>query len=818
MLNQILIACRSSFRHYLKNRTYGSINLLGLATAFATLILVSSYVYQESNYEDFHHQADRIYRPTHLIQGQNDFEMHFARVPVNYINELPDEIPEIEKLIRFQNKEQKYVRIGEKRFKPKHAYVTDQDVFEVFSFPLLSGYAATALKNPNSVVLTEETAIRYFGHSQVVGEEIHVVSDFSSEEQTFSITGVMEEIPINTHLPVEMFFSFANEEERNGWAYIYTLFKEGATPALVQAKVEAFIETRSDPGSPMQISFVFQPLSDIHLNSHLAREIVPNGDQLYLIIFWWVGIFVWLIAVINFSNLGAALAMGRAKEIGVRKVLGAHRRQLIFSTLGESIVQSLAALILGGVLAIMVFPAFSNLTGIVLLIPLYQFAAALVLLGIATGIIAGVLPSLTLSSMKVLGLLRQRGKWQLRSSQSKLNTKRLMVTAQFCITIILIGSALIAYQQFNFVNEKNLGIKSEQILTIAEVPSEVTQNYRTLKNQLLQIPGVLGVTGCMQLPSSEIRDVGPVVVQGRSQSDGEAPMMDIQIIDPDFMQIMELELVAGEDFTRQLPVSPYPELREDFTVVDYLASTPRKYFINETAMQQLGWSDPNLALGQEINWSIGNLSLAPGPIAGVIKDYHQESLKNKVDPLVLTTEPLWWSNLLIKVDAEQIATTIAQTERIWHELFPYALDYSFLDEAFTQLYVQDRVQLSLLSMLTLIAIIISFLGLVGLVAYALRSRAKELAIRRVVGADLKSLASLVGQEYLIIVLVASIVAVPISYRWVSIWLENFAYRIDVSPFYYIAAIGLIITLLVLVIFWQTKRATIINPLVALKED
>ncbi len=816
MFYQFSLAIKTAYRNFLKNRIYGTINMLGLALAFVTTILVACYLNEELSYEDFHLQADRIYRPTHLIQGQNDFELHFARVPVDFVNELPAEIPEIEKLIRFQNKEQKYIRVGEKRFKPHHAYVTDADVFDVFTFPMLEGSPATALKNPQSVVLTKSIAKKYFGHTNVVGEEIYVIGDWSSEEQAFQVTGIIEDVPPNTHLPVEMFFSFANVEERTGWAYIYTLFSRGAEMDQVEKKVSALIAQRTDANAPNQISFVFQPLPSIHLHSNLAREIQPNGQVIYLKIFFWVGLFVWLIALINFGNLGAALAISRGKEIGVRKVLGASKRQVLSFSLVESMFQSFAAMGIGLLISLLVFPLYSRLTGITLIPDPMVSIVSLSLLAILTGLLAGILPAFVLSSLKILQIMRQGGQWSMRQRGVGINLKRGMVTLQFVATVLLMGSALIAYQQFRFIEKRNLGIKSEQILTIAEVPSEVTQKYRTLKTRLQEIPGVKGVTGCMQLPSSEIRDVGPVLVKGADQA--QPPMMDMQVIDPDFMKILELELLAGQDFTENEPIKPYPELREDYTLVDYLSQTPRKYFINETGMRQLGWNDPQQALGQEVNWSIGNWSLAHGPITGVIKDYHQESLKNKVDPLLLTTEPLWWSNVLIQLDAKHIESAVSAIEAVWNNMFPYAFDYSFLDDQFAQLYATDRVQLKLLSGLTLIAVAISFLGLMGLVAYALRTRAKELAIRRVIGADLKSLAVLIGREYFWVVVIASCIGVPLSYHWVARWLENFAYHIQISPSSYIVAVGSLFGLLAITIFWQTRKATVTNPMLALKED
>lgn len=290
-MNQIKVALRSAWRNFQKNLAYGSLNILGLSFAFACVILLGSYVQEQRSFDAFHEHADRIFRPTHQITGANDFELHFARVPVQFINELPHHIPEIETLIRFQNKEQKYVRIGEQRFKPAHAYVTDAQVFDVFTYPLLSGSPASALQDPFSVVLTEKTARQYFGRTDIVGEEIAIVGDYAPEEQIYQVTGVMEDVPATTHMPVEMFFSFASEEERTGWAYIYTLLTEGASIGQVTEKIPDFIADHTNEETANTIHFDFQSLEDIHLTSNLAGRFSPTVRPIMST--WFFGLPFW---------------------------------------------------------------------------------------------------------------------------------------------------------------------------------------------------------------------------------------------------------------------------------------------------------------------------------------------------------------------------------------------------------------------------------------------------------------------------------------------------------------------------------------------
>ena len=321
LINYLKITLRSFQKNYL----YATLNVIGLAVGFAAFILITVYVHYETSFENFHSKAERIYRATYRYQSAGAYGVHWARVPVDYINQLPNEMPEVEALVRFQNYERQYVRVDQEKFSPKHAYTTDPEVFEVFDFPLIAGDATTALARPYSVVLTESTAHRYFGNKAALGKNLFVTTDFSAEETPYTVTGIMADVPTHTHLPVDMFFSFQHPEKRSGWAYVYALLRAEAPLSGLQAKMPDFVDKYTDDESALQVSFEFQPLADIHLQSDLAREITPNGNQWYVTIFYLVGGFILLIALINYVNLSSALALGRLREVGVRRVLGAQR-------------------------------------------------------------------------------------------------------------------------------------------------------------------------------------------------------------------------------------------------------------------------------------------------------------------------------------------------------------------------------------------------------------------------------------------------------------------------------------------------------------
>lgn len=803
-------------RSFLRHKWYAGVNLLGLASGFAAFILICIYLHHETHYEAFHSKAERIYRPTYSTQGAQGFQVHWARIPVDYINDLPAEIPEIEKLIRFQNQDRKYVRVGGEKFTPAHAYTTDKEVFEVFDFKLLAGNPAGALAAPKSAVISRELALRYFGHERPLGREFYITASYETEETAYQVTGVMEDLPSNTHLPVDMLLSFSGPEERRGWAYVYTLLREGADIATVAAKMPEFIAAHTDPASGFKNNFEFQPLTDIHLHSNLAREIIPNGNAFYVKIFALAALLILAIALINFVNLNSALSLGRARELGLRKVLGAEKKHNRIYAFSESTVYNLLALGVGALISYLLFPTFQQLSGASLSINLPYFAVFLLAVALLGGLLAGLYPALVMNALH-LPLLLQSGKTMTVGSRS-FSVKRILLCLQFAASIILIGSALVGYRQIQFLEEKNLGLQKEQIIALPALPDAVTARYNGFKEQVRAIEGVNRVAACMQTPSEEIRDSGPVLIKGINDDFEQAPMMDMQVIDADFMELMDIEFAAGQLAKHEMVWHPVPEFGPELSVSDYLAQQPRTYVINETAMRQLGWDDPEKAIGQEINWSIGGFELAMGPITGVVRDFHQESLKNEIDPMVMTFEPIWLRSFLIQVNSSDVPAVIGQIQNIWDSSFQqYPFQYHFLDELFDTLYKGENRQIRLLSWLSILSVIIAGMGLFSLVAYNLQTRLKELAIRQVLGADLPGLIGLVSREYVWIFVISALIAIPISYIGANAWLHNFAYRIIITPMVYGISLLFILLTLLLIISVQTWWSSRINPVEHLKE-
>lgn len=815
ILNYLRVAVRSMF----KNKLYVGLNILGLAIGFATFALTMLYVNHENGFENFHKQADRIFRVTHHYTSSTGFDAHWARVPVDFVNQLPEDVLGIEKLIRFQNHERKYLRVQDQKYKAKHFYITDSNVFEVFDFKLIEGNPQDALKDPNSVVLTRSLAKNYFGNSSALGKEVFVAGDYSSEEIPYRVTGIMEDVPSNTHLPVEMLFSFSGPEQRRGWAYVYILLQEGIQVEDVESKIPGFIENFANDGDNSQVQFELQALADIHLNSHLAREIVPNGEKESVNIFFIVGCCILFIVIFNYINLSNAISLGRAKEMGVRKILGAGKTQLIGYGLIESLLYNLIAGVIALTLVQLFFPLFETIVGISIGLNLKWLVLGMFSLSIVCGLLAGIFPALRISAFNSLHIIGQKRAISFSKEKGYFQFKRIMILVQFGISIILVASTLIIARQTQFLHKKKLGLNKTQTLSLSALPNQVKDNFETFRNQVKPISGVEGIAACMEVPSREIRDSGPVLIKGINEDVNQAPIMDMQIISPGFTELMEMEIIAGEDASSRIPFGPAPQFSEEYSPQDYFLERERKYLVNETAMKQLGWNSPEEAVGQQISWSIGGFRLDYGPITGVVKDFHQGSLKLKIDPTIMVFEPLWLSTFLIKLENQNMTQSIAKIRSIWDEMFPaYPMEYQFLDELYHGLYIQERTQLKLLSILSSLAIFLTFLGLFALIAYALETRRKEIAIRKIIGASFGDLLNLSLKEYLLVLIIAAGIGIPVSYFYAAQWLDNFAYRIDVPLLSFVFTLVIIFGILLLTISFQTFRSTSVNPADILRDE
>ncbi len=805
------------FRSYLKvilrnirrKQLSTSINLFGMALAFAIAMAIYAYAAHEMSFDQYHAKADRIYRVTYRFQNNSGYDIHWARMSQDWINELAEEFSEVERLVRFQSFQPRNVNVDDDAFREENAFAVDQEVFELFDFQFIEGSAADALANPYSVVLTEATAKRYFGDSNPIGKIIKVGGDDGAKSD-YTVTGVIEELPPNTHLPITMLTSINSEQDRTGWAYVYLLLNDPPAIDGIEARSKEFVASKTDLQAGEELTLHFQPLTSIHLDSQLSREIVPNGDKQNILIFVLAAIFLLVIASVNFANLNVIQSMSRSKEIGLRKLLGGTIGNLKGYFFLEALMLCFLSLLIGSVLFTIGLPYLEQFLGHTLgYDPMIMFGGLVLVMALVV-IVSGAITGELTVRVKLMDALKGK---LMSSARNGSIIKKVLVGVQFATVLLLIVTSLIIQRQFAYMQDKKLGIDHDQVIALMNNDRQVMKNYRMIKTQLKQLPGVKDVSSIMQLPTSPIKDMGQVKVYDRPDLEVSA---DMQVMDINAPQLLNMTFIAGgslpENLVRSQPV-PESEVWDDFTTKN------RSYLVNETGAKAMGWDNPADAVGKRIDWSIGDLSLKDGYITGVIADYHQESLKAEIRPLVMTYEPLWMPNILVKIENGANRQVRDEIANFWDKHFQESpLEISYLDQKLEALYQSEKQQLQLISGFTAVAVIVALLGLSGMIAYGLKLRLKEMAIRRVLGSRIIGIASLLGREYLAIAIGAMMLTFPAVWWLMSSWLDNYAYRISVDGTSLILASFFLVFLLVGTAAFYALRFQRINPASILKSE
>ena len=800
------------FRQLKRNKLFSVINVAGLAIGFSLCFFLLLFILNELSYENFHKKGENIARITMHIQDAN-YDMHWARINQDWINKLPESYPEIKQLVRFQDYEPRNIQVGEDAFKIQYAYTTDAAVFKVFDFQFIDGNPEKALLEPNSVVLTQSLAHQFFGTDKVLNKDLYILNKTGTEKELYKVTGVIEDVPENTHLPVNMLTSFSAEKDRTGWAYTYLLFENEEDIAALEAKLPDFIKENLKAEDAVKYTLPLQPLKSIHLHSDLAREIKANGNISYLYIFAIVALFILIMSGINFINLNVAQSLKRLREIGMRKVLGSSRTNLRFYFLLEANVVTLLAATVGVLLVYLLLPYFqqflpveSNITAII------PFA---LVFSIIIGSLAGYYPAFVLSKSNII--LAVKNKTGFNPANRNFGLKNFLIAFQLVLCIVLISSALITQSQFEFLVNKNLGFEKEQILAIKNIPQPVKYKYDFVKNGINQIAGVQGVCGAMQIPTEAIRDTGPVYAEGKTEGLANPIVMDLQVVDSDFLDVLNVDLLAGRSFKPKAEKVLSDEAKNN--LIGYLQSEPREYIINETAMKMVGWQNAEEAIGKQFGWSIGDINLQRGEVVGVIKDYHQESLKSKIDPVVLINEPVWLNNILLKVDGKDIRQTVADIEYLWKDNFPaYSLEFAFLDDLYNKLYEREQQQLRLIYLFSTMAIVIAFLGIFGMLSYTLKTKEKEIAVRKILGANLTSIFVLLSKNFIILTIIGTIITIPLTWIIMERWLQNYVYRIEISTGDFMLALAVILLVLLVTVSLQLGKVSKNNPADTLRAE
>jgi len=793
-----------AFRNLRRNRIYTLINILGLAIGIASFVLIALYIWDESSYDQYHGKADRIFRIVEKIdqegQGEESCSNPFPVGPA-VASDFSDLVEQQVRFFNFQLPTAT-LRIEEEKYNEEQIFFADSNVFDVFDFPLDQGNPETVLNAPNTIVISRELATKYFGNKDAIGQFIRLEGDV-----TLTVTGIFGDIPAQSHFQIQGLISFSTLRKymganlKNNWiwnpCWTYLLMKENAKPELLEQQFPAFIQKYYPEFIRPQITHYLQPLTSIHLNSHLDYEIERNGNESDVFIFAIIGIFILLVASINFMSLATARSANRAREVGMRKVLGSSRGRLIQQFLGESVIMCLLAVLLALCLIEVFLPLFNNLAGKELELHNFYhpiFFVGLLVLSIVVGIASGFYPAFYLSSFDAISVLRGGGK----PGKGSEYFRKMLVVLQFAISAILIISTLIIYGQFNYLRDVDLGFNDE-LVVVLPAKNPIPVRFKAFRDGLLSHPEIVNVTSMNEV-FGERHNTYEYSYEGREP--GNWVYFPCMLVDESFVETFEIELVAGRNFSE--------EMKTD----DSLA-----ILINETMVKRLNWGTPEEALGKRFHTPDGR-----EVVVGVMKDFNFVSLQDPIAPFALNipskrTKPFFTKFVAVRISGENIPQALASIEEEWLKVAPdNPFDYTFLDERLDNLYQSQDDLGRLVANFSLLAIFIACLGLFALVSFTSEKRRKEIGIRKVLGASTSKLVMLLVKDFLKLVLLANVIAWPVAYFLMNDWLERFAYHIGIGwTAFVFTTIGIALIALLTVVF-QASKAALANPADSLRNE
>ncbi len=786
-----------ALRHVGREKGYSVINVLGLAIGMACCLLILLFVRDELSYDRFHEKGDRIVRVVRETSVMSPAPLGPA---------LADDLPEVEAYVRFVEQSEVVVTgPGGDSFR-ETILAADSTIFDVFSFALVSGDPHRALRNPDEVLLTESLARKYFGEENPIGQPL---TFDVGDEVTLTVGGILRDVPTTSHLSFGMLASFElvaqtsnrMENYRTNWLHTYLLLDQSSDARDVEAKLPAFFENRV--GEPWSL-YRIQELGDVHLHSaHLAYDIAPQGDIRQVILFTIVAGLILLIACINFVNLSTARSLRRAREVGVRKAMGARRVQLVAQFLGESVVMTVIATILTCGIILTSLPAFRSFIGkdLALYGPDAAFlAAAMGGLAVIVGLVAGSYPALLLSRYSPVRALRG---WPGGSAAGS-GLRRGLVVFQFAISIFLVVATLTIHQQIEYLRNARLGFEPEQTVVL-EVGGALAGRHELVRSEIVRIPGVRGVSATATVPGRPVSDYG---YRPEGWAEEDLPGFDTFFIDEIFIDLLEMNVVQGRNF----------DLRQ--------ASDSTGFLLNEAALavvrNRLGndWANP---IGKQLDFympsSQGWEVRRSGPVIGIVEDFHYLSLHSTIDPLVMQMAPQIFSRLIVKVDADDIAGTMGRLEARWPDFAGSApFEYSFLDASYDALYRSERRMGELAGVFGALALFVACLGLFGLATFMAERRTKEIGVRKVLGASVSSVVGLLSLDFVKLVGVAFLLAAPVAYLVLREWLSEFAYRIDLTAGVFLLGGIFAVVIALLTVSYQALRAATADPVDSLRYE
>jgi len=786
---------KTAWRNLIRNKSFSFINIFGLALGIACSLLIMLWVQDERSVDGFHANKEQLYQvyERHYYDGKLE-----ASYPTQGLlaGELKKTIPEVRYASGFEYASAPGTRNtieADGKVSKMQGFFAGSDFFSMFSYPLLEGKAANALNSPAAIAISRNMAVHFFGSpNKAIGKMLK----FENRESLL-VTAVFENIAANSSQQFEFLRSWTDFVNQNQWVNnwgntspaTFVMLRKEADRFKVEAKIKDFVYRYQEKGGGFTTELALQPYTEKYLHSIFKNGYIDGGRIEYVQLFTIVGVFILLIACVNFMNLATARSTKRAKEVGLRKVIGALRSALIGQFIGEALLLTFFAVIIGAVIAALFLPAFNGLTGKKLSLPFTQpvFWASLAALLAITGTVAGSYPALFLSSLKPSRVL----KGTLKFGWGATFFRQGLVVFQFTLSIVLIVGMIVIYRQMNYIQTKNLGYDRENLLYMP-IEGELISKYSLFKEQAGKIPGVLTI--------SKMRN-SPTVIEhhtGSIEWTGKDPNLTVSFADAvvgyDFIKTLNVKIKEGRDFSREF------------------GTDSASYILNETAVEKIGYRNP---VGQTVTW--GNRK---GTIIGVLEDFHFNSIHQAIEPLIVRLDENWrWGTILVRIEAGKTKEAIVGLENLYKGMnskFPFT--YQFSDQEYTNLYRSENVVSKLANIFAFLAISISCLGLFGLATFTAAQRTKEIGVRKVLGASVPNIAAMLSTNFLKPVTIAMLIAFPVSWYAMNSWLEGFAYKVGIEWWVFAFAGVVTIIIALLTVTYQSVKASLSNPVKSLRTE
>lgn len=792
-----------AFRNFKRQPGYTFLNIFGLTLGIAATLFILLYITEESRFDTHHEKADRIYRVSSDITEPDDhFRWAYTQIPL--APQLKQDYPEVEEYVRFIDNGRTRLEHKDRFYFEEKVFMVDSTVCDIFTFNFIKGNQETALIEPNSIALNESVSKRIFGDNNPIGEVLK-----TSSGREYKVTGVYEDMPLHSHLIAHAMISansnpgFMNPTP-GSWGgfnlYTYVLLKEGADATTFEGKLPQIIDKHVATifnQFDIKIKYELLPLTSIHLTSDFQGEAEPVGQIGFLYIFGIVAFFILLIACINYMNLSTARATKRSMEVGIRKVLGSERRQLIGQFLAESVLFTLFAIVLSFILVLILLPVFNQTFDVNLsrsLLWSKQVLFGLLGIGILTGVLGGSYPAFYLSSFEPIKVL----KGTLAKGTGNPKFRKVLVSVQFAITIFMIIGTGIIFDQMNYLRNKDLGFNKEHVLTFNLQGQQSRNKYPVIQSKLEQHPKITSVGTSTTSPGD---DFGKNLMNAEQENGGmEQYGIDLYGVDYDFFPTLGVEIVEGRNFSR-----------------DFGTDTTSAVMINEAMVKRFGWTNP---IGKKFQFGT-NDTLPMLNVIGVVKDFHQSSLYDPIAPLLFYIGQNY-PNVHVRINPtspNDLAQTINTIEKEWSAVFPNTpFEYDFVDESFMDLYESDQIRANIFTLFSILMVLIACLGLLGLAAFSAEQRTKEIGIRKVMGARSTDIVYLLTRDFVFLVTLASIPAFIIAWYFMNKWLDTFAYHTSMNYLFYLVAFLAVAIITLITTGYHALQVANANPINALKQE